>query len=103
MVHERCGQCRSVLVKVPVQTDIALMRRASLEILRAAVLRCITPRVTPRWISGCASCRASRAASLLPDMIAASTFLTKVLTLEIREWLMRLRVSLRRIRFCADL
>ena len=54
------------------------MRADSRLSLRDTVLRWSMPLVTPRWSSGCAAVKASRAAALSPLAIASSTFLTKV-------------------------
>jgi len=67
----------------------------------AAVFLWITPRATPRAISGCIALSASAASFFLPAATADSTALMKVRMRLIREWLMVDRVALRRIRFLA--
>jgi len=61
----------------------------------------MTPRATPRDISGCAILRASAASFFFPAAIADSTCLMKVRMRLIREWLMVSRLALRRMRFLA--
>jgi hypothetical protein len=76
-------------------------RLDSLEIFREAVFLWITPRATPRAISGCTFFNASAASAFLPDAIADSTCLMKLRIRLIREWLMSERFALRRMRFLA--
>src|SRR4051812_33502310 len=66
-------------------SDATLLDRR--EILRDAVFLWITPRETPRAISGWTAFRASAASAFLPDAIADSTCLMKVRMRLTREWL----------------
>jgi hypothetical protein len=77
------------------------IRLDSRETFRAAVFLWITPRATPRAISGCTFFIPSAASALLPEAIADSTALMKLLMRLIREWLIAARFALRRIRFLA--
>src|SRR6185503_8149018 len=76
-------------------------RFESRENFREAVFLWITPRATPRAISGWTCFNASAASVFLPDSIADSTALMKVRMRLTREWLMVARVALRRMRFLA--
>ena len=72
------------------------------EIFLAAVFLTNTPFDTPLCNSGCAIFSAWVAKSLSPAAIALSTFLTKVLILEIRAWLTTRFFSFRTILFLAE-
>src|SRR6476659_3694041 len=61
----------------------------------------MTPRATPRAISGWTALRASAASAFLPDAIADSTCLMKVRMRLTREWLIVWRLAFRRMRFLA--
>jgi hypothetical protein len=73
----------------------------SRENFRAAVFLWMTPRATPRAISGWTRFKASAASFFFPAAIADSTVRMKLRTRLIREWLMVSRLALRRIRFLA--
>src|SRR3546814_16437405 len=76
----------------------ALVRR---DIFLATVFLWRTPLDAPRIISGWAAFSASAASSLLPAVIADSTFLTKVRIRLTRDLLTSARRSFRRVRFLA--
>lgn len=78
------------------------MRADSLESFLETVFRCITPLRTPRIICGSAARNAASAASLFPDAIASSTFLSDVRTRPIRPRLTSVRRLICRMRFFAD-
>ncbi len=82
---------------------IAFIRAESRESLRATVLRWSTPRVVPRWSSGCAKTNSAWAAALFPDPIADSTRLMKVRIRPTRLVLTSARRALLRIRFLAEM
>jgi hypothetical protein len=71
------------------------------ENFRAAVFLWITPRATPRAISGCTAFSALAASAFFPDAIADSTALMKVGMRMIRLWLISVRFAFRRMRLLA--